>query len=118
MNNLWYFIELKSIPHLYFSFSVTNGKITKQVQLPQYLDVTRFVSPSVQPRHPVKYRLVSMVTHMGHSANCGHYTAIALAANGFYYQFDDSSVSMLMSLLFGTLHYIILNLIPRSVRYL
>lgn len=74
---------------------MANGKITKQVQLPQFLDITRFISPSIQPRHPVKYRLVSMVTHMGQSINCGHYTAIALAANGSYYQFDDNSVSLL-----------------------
>ena len=72
---------------------MTNGKITKQVQLPQYLDITRFISTSIHPRHPVKYKLVSMITHMGQSVNCGHYTAIALAANGSYYQFDDSSVS-------------------------
>lgn len=70
-----------------------NGKITKQVQLPQFLDITRFISSNIQPRHPVKYKLVSMVTHIGHSVDCGHYTAIALAANGSYYQFDDSSVS-------------------------
>lgn len=69
-----------------------NAKLTKHVQLPQQLDLARFVSPSVHPRCPVRYRLVSMVTHIGQSANMGHYTAIALAANGLYYQFDDSNV--------------------------
>lgn len=72
---------------------MTNGKITKQVQLPQFLDITRFISSNVQPSHPVQYKLMSMVTHMGQSVNCGHYTAIGLAANGSYYQFDDGCVS-------------------------
>lgn len=40
----------------------------------------------------MKYRLTSLITHMGSSPNCGHYTAIAQAANGNWYQFDDSYV--------------------------
>ncbi|GBP64513.1 Ubiquitin carboxyl-terminal hydrolase 36 [Eumeta japonica] len=41
------------------------------------------------------YKLVSVVTHIGPSQNCGHYTAIGQAPNGNYYQFDDSSVKPL-----------------------
>ena len=33
-----------------------------------------------------------MITHVGPSPNCGHYTAIGEAANGQFFQFDDSSV--------------------------
>lgn len=33
-----------------------------------------------------------MVTHLGQSPNCGHYTAIAEGSNGSYYQFDDQFV--------------------------
>ena len=40
----------------------------------------------------VKYLLRSMITHVGPSPNCGHYTAIGEAANGQFFQFDDSSV--------------------------
>merc|ERR1712241_1071200 len=40
----------------------------------------------------VQYKLVSMITHVGPSPNCGHYTAIGEAGNGQFYQFDDSSV--------------------------
>lgn len=36
--------------------------------------------------------MVALVTHMGQSPNCGHYTAIAEGANGMYYQFDDQFV--------------------------
>merc|ERR1719346_112674 len=40
----------------------------------------------------VQYKLVAMITHVGPSPNCGHYTAIGEAANGQFFQFDDSSV--------------------------
>jgi len=43
----------------------------------------------------MKYRLVALVTHMGSSPNCGHYTAVAEASNGQFYQFDDSIVRMM-----------------------
>ncbi len=33
-----------------------------------------------------------MITHIGSSPNCGHYTAIAADSNGSFYQFDDSYV--------------------------
>jgi len=33
-----------------------------------------------------------MITHVGPSPNCGHYTAIGEAGSGQFFQFDDSSV--------------------------
>ena len=39
------------------------------------------------------YRLTSLITHVGPSPNCGHYTAIGEAPNGSYYRFDDMSVN-------------------------
>lgn len=48
-----------------------------------------------------------MVTHLGSSQHCGHYTAIGQAPNGNYYQFDDSSVRPLpLSAVLGTNAYI------------
>lgn len=53
------------------------------------------------------YKLVSLVTHLGPSQNCGHYTAIGQAPNGNYYQFDDSCVRPLpLSAVLGTNAYI------------
>lgn len=50
---------------------------------------------------------MSLVTHLGPSQNCGHYTAIGQAPNGSYYQFDDSSVRQLpLSAVLGTNAYI------------
>lgn len=39
-----------------------------------------------------KYRLVSMVVHLGGSQHGGHYIACAEGGNGTMYEFDDCSV--------------------------
>ena len=76
-------------------FSLLGGKISKPVTLSRRIDVSRHVkrkesSPTQLP--PLQYKLVSMITHVGPSPNCGHYTAIGEAGNGQFFQFDDSSV--------------------------
>ncbi|GLH14471.1 Ubiquitin carboxyl-terminal hydrolase 36, partial [Gryllus bimaculatus] len=75
-------------------FSMVGGKINKHVSFTQRLDMTRFLCPQSAYRgsQPLTYRLVSMVTHMGTSVHCGHYTAIAQTSTGHFYQFDDSAV--------------------------
>ncbi|XP_017779061.1 PREDICTED: ubiquitin carboxyl-terminal hydrolase 36 [Nicrophorus vespilloides] len=74
----------------YKRFSVTNNKITKFVQFKQRLELSRYARH--RPNAPLVYRLVSMVTHMGPTVNCGHYTAVAQVPCGNFYQFDDSMV--------------------------
>lgn len=50
---------------------------------------------------------MSLVTHLGPSQNCGHYTAIGQAPNSNYYQYDDSCVRPLtLSAVLGTNAYI------------
>ena len=76
-------------------FSLLGGKISKPVTLGRRIDVSRHVkrkesSPTQLP--PLQYKLVSMITHVGPSPNCGHYTAIGEACNGQFFQFDDSQV--------------------------
>ena len=76
-------------------FSLLGGKISKPVTLSRRIDISRHVkrkesSPTQLP--PLQYKLVSMITHVGPSPNCGHYTAIGEAGNGQFFQFDDSSV--------------------------
>ena len=76
-------------------FSLLGGKIGKPVTLSRRIDVSRHVkrkesSPTQLP--PLQYKLVSMITHVGPSPNCGHYTAIGEAGNGQFFQFDDSQV--------------------------
>ncbi|CAH1961940.1 unnamed protein product [Acanthoscelides obtectus] len=71
-------------------FTVRNNKITKHVTFRQRLDLTRYARH--KPNVPLVYRLVALVTHMGPTVSCGHYTAVAQAPSGNYYQFDDSMV--------------------------
>ncbi len=78
-------------------FSLGGCKISKPVQLSRRINVTQFVKRenSTHDRDnedELTYRLVSMITHVGPSPNCGHYTAIGEAGNGKFFQFDDSSV--------------------------
>lgn len=77
-------------------FSMQGNKLNKQVSIKPKLDLTPYVrrtaSHGANANQPLTYRLVSMVTHLGSSQHCGHYTAIGLTESGAYYQFDDSSV--------------------------
>lgn len=70
-------------------FSLMGGKISKPVQLSRTISMDQYVHNSTSRQ---QYKLVSMITHVGPSPNCGHYTAIGEAANGQFFQFDDSSV--------------------------
>ena len=72
-------------------FSLLGGKIGKPIQLCRNLNIAPFLKAS-SPNGDVKYVLRSMITHVGPSPNCGHYTAIGESSNGIFYQFDDASV--------------------------
>ncbi|GAB0094623.1 Ubiquitin carboxyl-terminal hydrolase 36 [Sergentomyia squamirostris] len=79
-------------------FSMAGTKLNKHVVIRPRLDLTPYASATRQNgshtgTHSLTYRLVAMVTHLGSSQNCGHYTAIGLTETGNYYHFDDSSVT-------------------------
>lgn len=94
-------------------FSGINGKISKHINISQDLDVSQYSSRDAKGSQ-LKYRLVSMITHLGSTPQCGHYTAIGCCQDGSYYQFDDSSVrSMSMNHLMNTNPYIVFyELVP------
>ena len=88
-------------------FSLLGGKISKPVQLHRRINIAPYIqsqnttkiglvnnggSVSSHQNSGCEYSLVAMITHVGPSPNCGHYTAIGEAANGQFFQFDDSSV--------------------------
>ncbi|XP_023180073.2 ubiquitin carboxyl-terminal hydrolase 36 [Drosophila hydei] len=74
-------------------FSMMGNKLTKQISFKPRIDLSRFAARSpTAANQPLSYRLVSMVTHLGVSQHCGHYTAIGLTEAGSYYNFDDSYV--------------------------
>ena len=74
-------------------FNVMGGKLSKQIQISQNLNLEKHLAKSGDPNQNCYYKLVSLVTHLGGSASGGHYTAIGLAPSGNYYQFDDSYVN-------------------------
>ncbi|XP_062552663.1 ubiquitin carboxyl-terminal hydrolase 36 isoform X2 [Armigeres subalbatus] len=73
-------------------FSMMGGKINKHVELKTRLDLTPYSSKSAVSSGKLTYKLVSMVTHLGSTQHCGHYTAIGGTETGTYYVFDDSLV--------------------------
>lgn len=72
-------------------FSIVGNKLNKHIAIRQHLNLSKYSSRKGS-NEPLQYRLVSMVTHLGASQHCGHYTAIGLTDTGSYYQFDDSFV--------------------------
>ena len=91
-------------------FSLLGGKISKPVQLSRMINMKQFINTSGQgaSTSDVQYKLVSMITHVGPSPNCGHYTAIGEAANGQFFQFDDSSVRPIsVSQVMNTASYVV-----------
>ncbi|KDR20325.1 Ubiquitin carboxyl-terminal hydrolase 36 [Zootermopsis nevadensis] len=92
-------------------FSILGGKINKHVSFSQRLDLTRFLCSQSAYHGPVPltYHLVALVTHVGSSVHCGHYTAVAETSTGLYYEFDDKSVRPIsLSAVLDTNAYIML----------
>ncbi|KAG4067479.1 hypothetical protein HA402_003303 [Bradysia odoriphaga] len=96
-------------------FSGINGKISKHINISPYLDFSQYSSRDMK-NSKLKYRLVSVITHLGSTPQCGHYTAVGCCQDGSYYQFDDSSVrSMSNNSMLNINPYIIFyELVPSS----
>ncbi|XP_031620724.1 ubiquitin carboxyl-terminal hydrolase 36 [Contarinia nasturtii] len=88
-------------------FSIVGNKLNKHIAIRQHLNFSKYSSRK-NSNETLHYRLVSMVTHLGASQHCGHYTAIGLTETGSYYQFDDSYVRQIpVSNVLNTNAYII-----------
>ncbi len=74
-------------------FNIMGGKNGRPVRLSQKIELSRFIKWAPSSDLKFTYSLSSLITHVGPSPNCGHYTAIGQAPNGTYYRFDDSSVN-------------------------
>ncbi|XP_075978906.1 ubiquitin specific peptidase 36 [Anticarsia gemmatalis] len=87
-------------------FSLAGGKLSKHVQFRKKISLNKYMY-NKNNHQQLSYKLVSLVTHLGPSQNCGHYTAIGQAPNSNYYQFDDNCVRPLpLSAVLGTNAYI------------
>ena len=80
-------------------FGLVGGKMSKHIQFSRTLDLSRFLFN--QPADGTTnsdtiggstYKFVSLISHLGPSENCGHYSSIAEASNGSLYHFNDSEV--------------------------
>merc|ERR1719187_1285764 len=97
-------------------FNLIGGKNGRPVTLTRTLDISQHVRWA-GPRHvDVQYKLVSLITHVGPSPNCGHYTAIGQAGNGTFYRFDDSSVhpTSVQNVLNTSAYVIFYEMLPQS----
>jgi len=74
-------------------FNIMGGKNGRPVTLSKNLDITKFIRWATGCNLSFTYNITSLITHVGPSPNCGHYTAIGQAPNGTYYRFDDDCVN-------------------------
>lgn len=72
---------------------IIGGKITKFISYPDELDLKPYMS---DPNTAVdtQYQLSSVLVHVGHSTNSGHYFCFVRNSNNFWYRMDDSNVSL------------------------
>ncbi|XP_062457525.1 ubiquitin carboxyl-terminal hydrolase 42-like [Rhea pennata] len=68
----------------------TGGKISKDVNYPEYLDLRAYMSESAG--EPVCYALYAVLVHRGASGRAGHYFCFVKASNGLWYEMNDASV--------------------------
>lgn len=74
-------------------FADLNKKIQKKIEISDEIDLSPYISKNESlVDEPVKYKLVSIVSHRGLQMRSGHYTTNAFKKNGTFYLFDDSNV--------------------------
>lgn len=70
------------------------SKLTYQIQYPEYLDMGKY---TVNKEQPLRYRLGSVISHLGDSIDSGHYKAFCYVQfpnmTPAYYEFDDMMVA-------------------------
>lgn len=88
-------------------FTLVGTKLSKPLLIRSKLDLSKYITRRL-PGEQITYRLVSMITHLGSSQQCGHYIAIVVTESGTYYTFDDCYVrSMALPSVYNTNAYII-----------
>jgi uncharacterized UBP type Zn finger protein len=72
-----------------------NTKVIKAIDVPNMLDLGKYLTFGTQCNGNFMYQLKSTVNHIGSdSISSGHYTAIGLAMNGGYCVFDDEKQAL------------------------
>ncbi|XP_037034301.1 ubiquitin carboxyl-terminal hydrolase 36-like [Bradysia coprophila] len=76
-------------------FSENRRKINRKIQIELDLSTTGcFDAASANPRD-YKYKLTSIINHVGRNINSGHYTTTVCSADNAFYEFDDTIVRRL-----------------------
>lgn len=81
-----------------FRFNGTSSSKMKQaVSFPIYLDLTEYCdsesSKDKKRNLPIKYQLISVVVHEGHSLSSGHYIAHCKQPDGTWATYDDEYIN-------------------------
>jgi hypothetical protein len=76
-----------------FSFGGSFGKINKHINFDEHMQLAHEPDDSGE-RKSVKYSLIGIVVHHGHSVHSGHYVAFVKASNGQWHEMDDSVVKL------------------------
>lgn len=101
-------------------FNAVGVKIPKPVEHRTQMDLKRHIHPqSTYARCPsLPYKLISMVTHVGPSSGCGHYTAIAQCSSRTFHHFDDTHVQpvSLQAVLNNCAYILIYEMEPQALR--
>ena len=84
------------LPPKYLLINIDYGKnkkyMPKSINYQNELDITKYMSYNVGK--PIKYKLLTICSHMGSSGSFGHYIAYCKQKeNGKWYQFNDAFVS-------------------------
>ncbi|KAK3917768.1 Ubiquitin carboxyl-terminal hydrolase 36 [Frankliniella fusca] len=102
-------------------FNAVGVKLPKPVEHRTQMDLKRHVHPqsSYAKFAAVPYRLISMVTHVGPSSGCGHYTAIAQCSSRTFHHFDDTHVHpvSLQSVLNNCAYILIYEMEPQTLKH-
>ncbi|KAE8741396.1 hypothetical protein FOCC_FOCC013095 [Frankliniella occidentalis] len=102
-------------------FNAIGVKLPKPVEHRTQMDLKRHVHPqsSYAKFATVPYRLISMVTHVGPSSGCGHYTAIAQCSSRTFHHFDDTHVHpvSLQSVLNNCAYILIYEMEPQALKH-
>lgn len=71
-------------------------KISDKIKVPTEVDISKYrSSPPNEMSNPMKYRLRSIISHIGETSQSGHYTTLVCKnrnKNELHYEFNDSSV--------------------------
>ena len=82
-------------PPKYLLINIDYGKNKKyqpsSIEFDDIIDITQFVAYDYKQK--IKYKILGVCTHYGHSGRTGHYVAFCRNRDNIWYKFNDSKCS-------------------------